>query len=536
MATLGEDLVRRLANAGIDTVFGIPGVHTIELYRGLGGNRIRHVTPRHEQGAGFMADGYARMSGRPAAAFVITGPGLTNIATAMAQAYADSIPMLVVSSVNRRGRLGQGAGDLHEVRRQGLIGEMCAAFSHTILSPDELPATLARAFAVFESARPRPVHIEIPVDLLNAEVPEDIDPPRVPVRRPAPDPAGIDEAASWLAAATAPMIVVGGGALRADVRALAERLGAPVVMTTNARDLMPHDHPLAVPCSPSLDSVRGRMVAADVVLALGTEWGRTDFDMYDGGKVPLRGRLIRVDIDPAQIHRGAPPALPLMGDAALAVAALLAALDDGPAAPDGNERAAGIRNAAREEMSPDYRAMHDLLAAVRDAAPGAAIVGDSTNPVYAGNMMFGIGGAGGRWFNAATGYGALGYGLPAAIGAGIASAGPVVALAGDGGIQFSIAEIGAAIEEGLTLIILVWNNRGYGEIKRYMIRAGVETVGVDLVTPDFCAIARAWGGIGHKLELPEDLPRLIRSAIARGGVTLIEIEEAMILPSLAGEA
>jgi acetolactate synthase-1/2/3 large subunit len=166
MATCGEVLAQLLEAYGIDTVFGIPGVHTVELYRGLPATRIRHVTPRHEQGAGFMADGYARVSGRPAACFIITGPGMTNILTAMGQAYADSVPMLVISSVNRTAHLGMGQGRLHELPSQRQMAAGVTAFSHTLLHEDQLPEVLARAFAVFASARPRPVHIEIPIDVI----------------------------------------------------------------------------------------------------------------------------------------------------------------------------------------------------------------------------------------------------------------------------------------------------------------------------------------------------------------------------------
>ncbi|NPY60484.1 hypothetical protein DZ967_016660, partial [Pseudomonas aeruginosa] len=168
MTTCGEFLVKQLEAWGVETVFGIPGVHTVELYRGLPGSRIRHVTPRHEQGAGFMADGYARVTGKPGVCFIITGPGMTNILTAMAQAYADSIPMLVISSVNERARLAHGNGYLHEMPNQrNLVGNVCA-FSHTLMSAEELPAVLARAFAVFDSERPRPVHIELPLDVITA--------------------------------------------------------------------------------------------------------------------------------------------------------------------------------------------------------------------------------------------------------------------------------------------------------------------------------------------------------------------------------
>ncbi len=136
MTTCGEFLVKQLEAWGVETVFGIPGVHTVELYRGLPGSRIRHVTPRHEQGAGFMADGYARVTGKPGVCFIITGPGMTNILTAMAQAYADSIPMLVISSVNERARLAHGNGYLHELPNQrNLVGNVCA-FSHTLMSAE----------------------------------------------------------------------------------------------------------------------------------------------------------------------------------------------------------------------------------------------------------------------------------------------------------------------------------------------------------------------------------------------------------------
>ena len=166
MATCGEVLVKLLEGYGVDHVFGIPGVHTVELYRGLAGSSIRHITPRHEQGAGFMADGYARTRGKPGVCFIITGPGMTNITTAMGQAYADSIPMLVISSVQSRDQLGGGRGKLHELPNQAALVAGVAAFSHTLMSAADLPQVLARAFAVFDSARPRPVHIEIPLDVL----------------------------------------------------------------------------------------------------------------------------------------------------------------------------------------------------------------------------------------------------------------------------------------------------------------------------------------------------------------------------------
>ena len=530
MPTLGEKLLDWLAAYGVDTVFGIPGVHTVEIYRGLAASPIHHVTPRHEQGAGFMADGYARVTGKPGVAFVITGPGLTNIATPMAQAYADSIPMLVVSAVNARGALGMEAGDLHEVKRQGLIAAQCAAFSHTVLTPGELPEVLARAWAVFQGARPRPVHIEIPRDLLAVDARSIAFAPPVPLSPPAPASVALEAAVDVLAAAEHPVILAGGGARHAAVAvtALAERLGAPVVMTINGRGILPAGHPLAVPASPTLTAVRRLVAGADVVLALGTEIGRTDYNMLDGEPFSVSGRLIRAEIDPEQMLRGLVPEIPLVGDADEAATALLERLDGLKPCGGAATRAAAARDTAWDEIGEDYRAAAGFLDVVRETLSAAPIVGDSTKPVYAGNACYNASGPR-LWFNAATGYGALGYGLPAAIGAARALDGPTVCVVGDGGLQFTLAELGTAVEERLPVIVLIWNNRGYGEIKDYMLRHQITPVGVDLHTPDFVAIARAYGCAAERMTDLAALPELLRDAAGRPSPTVIEFDEAVVL-------
>ena len=527
MATLGERIIDWLEAYGVDTVFGIPGVHTVEMYRGLASSSIRHVTPRHEQGAGFMADGYARVTGQPGVAFVITGPGLTNILTPMAQAYADSVPMLVISSVNRREALGMGAGDLHEVRSPGIMAEQAAAFSHTLSHPSQLPGVLARAWAVFESARPRPVHIQIPLDLLGEPVPD------AAVERPsrlssvdAPR-AVLDEALKALEGAQNPLICVGGGVSDAGaLTRLAEALDAPVVMTTNARGLLPAGHPLALATSPTLGSVRDAIREADVVLALGTEIGRTDYDMNDQSAVDFNGTLIRVDIDANQMMLNASPDLAIVADADSVARALADQIAVRNA--DGAERAATIRDAAWNEIGQDYRNLVGFLNTIRDTLPGVAIFGDSTNAIYAGNMAY-ASVAPRRYYNAATGYGALGYGLPAAIGAARGLGGPVVCVAGDGGVQFSLTDLGTAVEEQLPLILIVVNNQGYGEIKHWMERAQIRPVGVDLHTPDFVMIGKAYGAEALTLADLEQLPGMLREASTRAGPTVIEIDEALIL-------
>ena len=532
MATLGEQIIDWLEAYGVDTVFGIPGVHTVEMYRGLGSSRIHHVTPRHEQGAGFMADGYARVTGRPGVAFVITGPGLTNILTPMAQAYADSVPMLVISSVNRREALGMGAGDLHEVRNPGIMAAQASAFSHTLSHPSQLPGVLARAWAVFESARPRPVHLQIPLDMLSEPMPPIAFTRPAPVAAPDPSSPALEQAATTLSAAKFPLILAGGGCSDGDtLTQLAEALDAPVVMTTNARGLLPPEHPLALAASPTLATVRDAIRSADVVLALGTEIGRTDYDMNDQSAVEIEGTLIRVDIDPHQMMLNAVPDQALVGDADAVALALLARIEGG-AASGGAARATGIRDAVRDEIGSDYRNLIGFLNVLRDTLPEAAIFGDSTNAIYAGNMAYAAP-APRRYYNAATGYGALGYGLPAAIGAARGSGGPVICVAGDGGVQFSLTDLGTAVEEQLPLILLIVNNQGYGEIKHWMERAQIRPVGVDLHTPDFVMIGKAYGAEATALEDLTHLPEMLGEAGKRNGPTLIEIDEALILNACA---
>ncbi|MGB3417804.1 MAG: thiamine pyrophosphate-binding protein, partial [Mesorhizobium sp.] len=215
MTTVGEALIHLLEAHGVDTVFGIPGVHTVELYRGLAASNIRHITPRHEQGAGFMADGYARASGRPGVAFVITGPGLTNTITAMGQARADSVPMLVISGVNATRTLGKGHGFLHELPDQRGMMEKVALFSQRITEATELPAALARAFSLFATARPGPVHIEIPIDVMALPADGLVAAP-IDSARPKAKAADIAEAARLADAAQRPLILAGGGARQAQ--------------------------------------------------------------------------------------------------------------------------------------------------------------------------------------------------------------------------------------------------------------------------------------------------------------------------------
>ena len=476
MRTVGERLVEGLEARGVSVVFGIPGVHTVELYRGLSGSGVRHVTARHEQGCAFMADGYARVSGKPGVAFVITGPGVTNALTAMAQARADSIPMLVISGVNRRAVQGFGLGFLHELPEQSaLVATLCP--SRQITDPSEVGPALDWAFALLTSGRPGPVHLEVPTDVMPMPCPA-LPPPVAIASRPVPPTEALANAAKRLNRSRRIVILAGGGARGSDriLRALAEKLDAPVVETVNARGML-HGHPLCVPVSPCIDVARDLVAAADQVLAIGTEFGPTEYDMYAVAPYPELPTMIRIDIAPEQLAKRR-AGLKLVGDAGATMAALLPLLQDRQG--DGAARADATRTTARAslgDLSATTPGQLEMVEAIRSAMPNCLIVGDSTQPVYAGNLYYDHDRPGG-WFNAATGYGALGYAPGAAVGAAMAAPGTkVVCLIGDGGLQFSPGELRTAVDERLPITFLVWNNAAFREIADAMRAANTEVIG-----------------------------------------------------------
>ena len=473
MRTVGERLVEGLAARGVSVVFGIPGVHTVELYRGLSGSGVRHVTARHEQGCAFMADGYARVSGKPGVAFVITGPGVTNALTAMAQSREDSVPVLVISGVNRRDSLGRGLGLLHELPDQAaMVRALCP--TRQVTGPADLGPVLDWAFGLLQTGRPGPVHIEVPTDVMPLPCPA----LAAPAATAPPLVPALDAAAARLNAAKRVVILSGGGCRGHEgaLRALAEALDAPVVQTVNARGML-HQHPLCVPVSPGMEAVRALTLAADQVLAIGTEFGPTEYDMYGTGGFPDLPGMIRIDICADQLAR-VPAALRVQGDAGATMAALLPLIT--PRRTDGAARAAAAVAAARDELpdlSPAYPGMLAMVEAIRTALPRAILVGDSTQPVYAANLFYSHDRPGG-YFNAATGFGALGFGPGAAVGAALAAPGTrVICLIGDGGLQFSPGELRTAVDERLPITFVVWNNAAYGEIADAMRGANTEVIG-----------------------------------------------------------
>ncbi|MEP5730342.1 MAG: 5-guanidino-2-oxopentanoate decarboxylase [Sulfitobacter sp.] len=525
MITCGENLTRLLHAYGIDTVFGIPGVHTVDLYRGFDTSGMVHVTPRHEQGAAFMAHGYAMASGKPAACYLISGPGILNALTAMGQAYSDSIPMLVVASNNQRVELGTGGGFLHETKNQGQAVEQVTAFTHQLLDPVNLDQTVARCFAVFEADRPRPVCIEIPRDVLKE--PGKQDTPVWPApSRAAPAQDAIAHATELLATAKKPIILLGGGAWEAskEATALAERLGAPVVSTCAGKGIVADDHPLSLGCTLPFAPVQARIKSADMVLTVGSEMSETD-QLYTYTRFEIDGALIRVDIDPEQLSRSYQPALPIVGDAAQTLAALLAALPDTVADVAAAAYEVADLHSAIEPLWQPIAADHKpLLDIIRAALPrDGVLVTESTKPGYTSKHYYPCYEP--RTLMYPNGYGTLGAALPTAIGAKIAAPErDVICLAGDGGVLFTIEELATAVELGLTLPIIVWNNRAFGEIRDSMVAWGLPRVGVDLQAPDYCKVAEDFGCQSARPTSLQDVQNTLHAALSASGPTLIEID------------
>ncbi|MET8806523.1 5-guanidino-2-oxopentanoate decarboxylase [Streptomyces sp. NPDC004546] len=533
LLTGGQALVRALRAHGVTRVFGIPGTHNLEVYRHLPAYGVEHATPRHEQGAGYAADGYARVTGRPGVVLTTTGPALLNAAAAVGEAYADSVPLLVVSPGMPLGHPRLATGALHEMRSQTEALRGVAAFSHRVSSVAEIDAAVARAFTLFRTRRPRPAHIEVPLDLLTAA--QVLGPvrraPRTPP--PAPDPEAVRQAVSALSGARRPALVLGGGAVgaRAQCRALAERLAAPVVTTAAGKGTVAETHPLSLGVSLHSPAVQKWLAARDVVLAVGTELSESDFWTVPP---PLGGTLVRVDLDPDQMYAGAAVDVPLVADARLALEALLATLpDDRHARVPANtphtrvaDEVAALRAARDAETAARDARWIPYLRAVREVlAADAVITSDSAQCCYYGALPHLPVGPEGRYLHP-TGFGTLGYALPAALGAKVAEPHrQVLALSGDGGLQFTVQELATAVQLRLPLPIVVFDNGGYGEIRDEMRARGDVPAAVDLAPVDLPALARAYGGHGTRACDPAALARALTEALDRPGPTLITVPE-----------
>ncbi|GAA1583296.1 5-guanidino-2-oxopentanoate decarboxylase [Actinoplanes couchii] len=516
----GHALALLLREYGVDTVFGIPGVHTIEFYRGFAEAGIATRPARHEQGAGFMADAYARQTGKPGVCALVTGPGVLNALTPLAQAWHDSIPLLYVTATTRSDLLGRERGPLHDIRDQ--VAAVAGVTEHSWLArtAEELPELIDRAWTAMTTGRPRPAHIAVPIDVLTTEV----DGPftridRAPAAIIEPDDESLRAAVHLLEQATAPAIIAGGGArgAAADVRALAELLGAPVVTTGNASGLLAPGHPLAVGTLLPFRGARDLLREADVVLAVGTEFSETDV-LYTGQDVEIGGALIRLDIDTANLQAPMPAKVALHGDARSVLVQLRGLIGREPAA-DGGDRASAAR--ADIAWTDQSRGHLPWLDAVSAALPeNTAVVLDSTQLAYTAHHY--LSPAEPTAWTATYGLGTLGAALPMAVGAAIAEPErPVLAIAGDGGSLFTLTELATAVDLGRQLTLLIWDNQGYGEIRDSFDRASATRVDTEVTAADHALIAQGFGARGVRVGSPAELRTALGEALRSDVVTVV---------------
>lgn len=524
--TIGCYLVELLAANDIDTVFGIPGVHNLELYRGLAASNVRHVLVRHEQGAGFAADGFARLSGRQAAAFTISGPGLTNILTAVAQAYSDSVPLLVVASTPARASLGKQWGVLHELPRQSALAAGVFGVTRSAGSAEDVRDHLRVCLASLRSGRPRPAYLEVPLDVLaeltSLPATRFADPPPAP--RAAPEQ--IDAAVRLLDVAARPLIIAGGGARRAgaELHRLLDTLDCPLVTTAAAKGVIAESHPANYGTSLPYAATQALIEDADVVLAVGTEMSETD--LFTAVKLPLSGLLIRIDIDPMKLADHYKAEVPIWGDARAALQSIQERLTARTGRKTHLGGAAAHRTLIESGFDSKTRGQLTALGAIRSALPRDGVVfSDMTQIAYFGNYAFATDGPG-QWFHP-SGYGTLGFALPAALGAKISTpARAILALAGDFGLQFTLNELMTAVEERLSLPIVVWNNAALGQIRDDMQASHIPLTGVIARNPDFPALAAACGAASVRVRDAHALGEAVRAALSRDGPTLIEVSAA----------
>ena len=522
----GEAVMKLLSAYEVDTVFGMAGTMTLELYRGIALAGIRHVQCRNEQGASLMADGYARATGRPGVCTVIAGPGVTNAATGIAQAYCDSQPMLVLSGACATRTQGKGWGAIHELADQAAVTAGFTAFSAMVRYPEELPELIARAYALFRGSRARPVHLSLPRDILPEPLEGEWRPRRAP-SLPMPDPAAIDEAVERLAQAKRPLILVGGGAVgtRQALTAIAERIGAPVLATNAGKGILPESHPLSLGCSIVRKPSQEALADADVVLLVGSEVSAGDSFLP---ALDISGAIIRIDIDPTELTSMYSAAVPIQADARAAMLALssgLAGRQPSAQRSAGELRVRDIlaRNAA---MMTEVEKLHaHVWKILRSVLPVDAIVmGDASQLVYSGSFAMPMD-MERCWYYSGT-YCSLGVALPMAIGAKIgAPQRPVIAVAGDGGIMFTINELATAVEERLALPVIVWNNDALKEIADQMDRQQIPRIGVEPRSPDFMRLAEGFGCHAVRATSAEQLAQSVRTALLADRPTVIEVRE-----------
>src|SRR5215204_3049567 len=521
--TGGQALVAALINEGIDTIFALPGVQLDGAFDALYDEqaRIRVVHTRHEQATAYMADGYARSTGRIGTCLVVPGPGLLNAAAGLSTAYACNSPVLCVTGQIQSDLIEFGRGLLHEIPNQ--LGMIRSVTKHAerATTPPEIPGLVQRAFAEVRGGRQRPVEIEIPPDTLFATADVELLPPAALPERFAGDPEALEQAARLLANARRPLIWSGGGVLRSgawdELRRLAMLLQAPVVMTANGKGALSDRDPLAQNILGGIELLR----EADVIFAVGTRF--VDPATAKWGVVPDQ-TIIQMDIDAEEIARNTPVTVAIEADAKAGLAALADLVER-----DSRERPA--RSTELEELKRSLAAraravgpQAEYALAIREALPDNGIfVSEMTQVGYWANFAFPV-------YEPRTyitpGYqGTLGYGFPTSLGAKIAHPDqPVISINGDGGFGFCLNELATMALHGIAAIAIVFTDDAFGNVRRIQQEQfGGRTIASDLLNPDYRKLADAFGVAGRHADAPGKLRTAIEESVRADEPTLIAV-------------
>ncbi len=507
---------------GIDQLYCLPGIQNDGFFDSLFDrtDRITPIQTRHEQGAAYMATGAALATGRPQAFCVVPGPGFLNTTAALSTAWAVNAPVLALAGQIPLGAQGKGHGLLHEIPDQFGILERLTKSSHRITGPEDAAATLQAAFRDLKSGRPRPVGLEIAVNLWGQHAAGDVDGLRVdPGAMPSLDTDAIDRAASLIAAARSPMIVVGGGAQddAEAVRRLARRIGAPVVAFRTGHGIMPDDEPLSI----GMPVAHSLWADVDLVIGLGTRlqsqimsWGQDD-----------AMKVIHIDIDEAQIGRSAAVDVGIHARLCDALPPLLTAVDS-EADPNTGwlDRVADVKSRRTTEYARHLGPQLAWLGAIRNTLPPEGIfVDELTQTGYVSRFAFPTYAP--RTF-ISTGYqGTLGYGVATALGVAHARRDvPVVAISGDGGALFTITELATAVHHRIPLTLVIFNDHAFGNVRRLQIdNYDSRLIASDLSSPNFAALATSFGAQGLTASTPDDLRGALDIAMAHDGPSVIEV-------------
>lgn len=529
--TGGQALVAQLLREGVEVVFGLPGVQLDWAFDALyeARDQIRVIHTRHEQATSYMADGYARSTGKLGVCLVVPGPGVLNAMAGLATAYACNSRVLCLTGQIPSDQIDKGRGLLHEIPHQLEALRSVTKWATRALRPDAVPSLVHEACVQLKSGRPRPVALEIPPDVLQKTAEVELLPPARP-ELPEPDPELVEEAARLLGQAQHPLIFAGGGVLVAEawdeLRAVAELLEAPVVLTMDGKGALDDRHDLAQ----NMVAARELTPQADVILVVGTRFLQPATS--DWG--PRQQAVIQLDIDPEEIGRNYPPTIGIVADAKRGLAALLNRL------PLYNRR----RESRRAELRALKERIFDLLwevqpqasyaMALREALPEEGIlVSESTQVGYWTWNAFPVYRP--RTFLTSGYQGTLGFGFATALGAKVGHPDrPVLSLNGDGGFFYNLPELATMVQHRLDVITVVFNDNAYGNVRRIQKeRFGGRFIASDLYNPDFVMLAQSFGIEGVRVGTPEALRDVVTDAVRDPRPILIEVPVGE-MPSIWG--